>query len=97
MEDLRMNSISIKKENIKQHVYKNSKLGKATTLHEFYIELLMEREELYRILDALVEEAAIQWTSEEQVVSFPLPEWYKQQLQHMNACHLSALAQRQSN
>ncbi|MFK3936461.1 hypothetical protein ACI2JA_02960 [Alkalihalobacillus sp. NPDC078783] len=90
-----MRSIIRKKEIIKNHVYTNSELGRATTLHEFSIEHSLEREELYQILDLLVDDAVIQWTSEEQVVSFPLPEWYKEQLQQIRNCHLSALEQRQ--
>ncbi len=97
MGDLKMSSIIKNKEIIKKHVYHNSELGKATTLHEFSIEYSLEQEELYRILDLLVDEATIQWTNEEQVISFPLPGWYKKQLQQMKACHLSALAKRQLN
>ncbi|MEK4565043.1 hypothetical protein MKX54_10265 [Alkalihalobacillus sp. FSL R5-0424] len=92
-----MSSILRKKETIKKHVYSNSESGKTTTLHDFLIEHSLEREELYRILDVLVEEEAIQWTSEEQVVSFPLPEWYKKQLQQITSCHLTALRKRQLN
>lgn len=97
MGDLKMSSIIKKKEIIKNHVYNNSEIGKATTLYEFSIEYSLEREELYRILDLLVDEATIQWMNEEQVISYPLPAWYKTQLQQMKDCHLSALAKRQLN
>ena len=86
-----MKEIREKKEWILQQIKENSQYGQVTTMNELSRGISLTVNELHPMLDDLVDHYLIQWTSEEHVVSYPLPDWYLKQLRAMTNCHEQAV------
>ncbi|MCM2674546.1 hypothetical protein [Alkalicoccobacillus plakortidis] len=89
-----MSYIGEKKDWLKKYIHTNSLEGQMTALNELRVKNSFERNELYELLDELVEDEVVQWTNEEQLISLPLPNWYKNHLENIKICRQSILTRR---
>ncbi|TSB47100.1 hypothetical protein [Alkalicoccobacillus porphyridii] len=87
-----MYHIREKKEWMTKYINNNSLSGHVTALIELQQASDLSLEELFELLDELVENDIVQWTSEEHVISKPIPEWYTQRLKDISHIHEMALS-----
>lgn len=69
----------------------NTKNGLTTAIEELSINQKLEGKELYCLLDELVDNQSVQWTSEEQLISLPLPSWYAKRLEEIKRSRYAVL------